>query len=78
MPTYYLYPKAISLDEITFKKTDVEIGIAQFTQSDFAILEFGSLTDISIVVDRINKTVTKSIAANDIQHHTSGRRVYRI
>ena len=25
MPTYYLYPKAISLDEITFKKTDVEI-----------------------------------------------------
>ena len=36
MPTYYLYPKAISLDEITFKKTDVEIGTAQFTQSDFS------------------------------------------
>ena len=72
MPTYYLYPTAISIDDLNFPKVDLEIGSGQFVESDFAIIDFGSLTDLSISVDRINGNVTKSINANDIQYHTSG------
>ena len=72
MPTYYLFPTAVSLNDVNYPKVDLEIGSGQFAESDFAIIDFGSLTDVSIVIDRINGNVTKSINANDIQTHTSG------
>ena len=70
MPTYYLFPTAVSLNDVNYPKVDLEIGSGQFAESDFAIIDFGSLTDVSIVIDRINGNVTKSINANDIQTHT--------
>ena len=72
MPTYYLFPTAVSLNDVNYSKVDLEIGSGQFAESDFAIIDFGSLTDVSIVIDRINGNVSKSINANDIQTRTSG------
>ena len=52
MPTYYLNPVVIVLSDLVFKKVDLEPGSGQFVNTDFLIQDFGSMTSLSITVDR--------------------------
>ncbi len=52
MPTYYLNPAVILLSDLDFKKVDLEPGTGQFVNSDFLIQDFGSMSNLSISVDR--------------------------
>ena len=50
MSNLYFYPGLISLENIDFEKLDILPGTAKFAVADFAILNAGSIYDLSITV----------------------------
>jgi surface protein len=55
-----MYPTIISLENLDFEKLDILPGTAKFAVADFAILNAGSIYDLSITVDRYGQNLTKS------------------
>jgi len=55
-----MYPTIISLENLDFEKLDILPGTAKFAVADFAILNAGSIYDLSIIVDRYGQNLTKS------------------
>ena len=51
MSSNYMYPTIISLEDLDFEKLDILPGTAKFAVADFAILNAGSIYDLSIIVD---------------------------
>ena len=60
MSQRYFYPGLISLENIDFEKLDILPGTAKFAVADFAILNAGSIYDLSITVDRDGQNLIKS------------------
>ena len=60
MSNLYFYPGLISLENIDFEKLDILPGTAKFAVADFAILNAGSIYDLSITVDRDGQNLIKS------------------
>ena len=60
MSSNYLYPSIVHLQNIDFEKLDVLPGTAKFAVADFAILNAGSIYDLSITVDRSGQNLIKS------------------
>ena len=60
MSSNYMYPTIISLENLDFEKLDILPGTAKFAVADFAILNAGSIYDLSIIVDRYGQNLTKS------------------
>ena len=60
MSTTYLNPKIIDLDDLDFVKMDIAPGTAQLIEVDFAIAGYGSLASLSIEVNRVAQTCTKT------------------
>ena len=60
MSSNYMYPTIISLENLDFEKLDILPGTAKFAVADFAILNAGSIYDLSITVDRYGQNLTKS------------------
>ena len=60
MSSNYMYPTIISLEDLDFEKLDILPGTAKFAVADFAILNAGSIYDLSIIVDRYGQNLTKS------------------
>ena len=60
MSSNYLYPSIVHLQNIDFEKLDVLPGTAKFAVADFAILNAGSIFDLSITVDRFGQNLIKS------------------
>ena len=54
----YLNPTIIELDDVDFTKIDVVAGWATFKEADFAIADFGTLSGLSITVDRVYQKIT--------------------
>ena len=48
MSSNYMYPTIISLENLDFEKLDILPGTAKFAVADFAILNAGSIYDLSI------------------------------
>ena len=60
MSSNYMYPTIISLQDLDFEKLDILPGTAKFAVADFAILNAGSIYDLSIIVDRYGQNLKKS------------------
>ena len=60
MSNLYFYPGLISLENIDFEKLDILPGTPKFAVADFAILNAGSIYDLSITVDRDGQNLIKS------------------
>ena len=60
MSNLYFYPGLISLENIDFEKLDILPGTPKFAVADFAILNAGSIYDLSITVDRYGQNLIKS------------------
>ena len=60
MSSNYMYPTIISLENLDFEKLDILPGTAKFAVADFAILNAGSIYDLSIIVDRYGQNLKKS------------------
>ena len=60
MSSNYLYPSIVHLQNVDFEKLDVLPGTAKFAVADFAILNAGSIYDLSITVDRSGQNLIKS------------------
>ena len=60
MSSNYLYPSIVHLQNVDFEKLDVLPGTAKFAVADFAILNAGSIFDLSITVDRFGQNLIKS------------------
>ena len=60
MSQLYFYPGLISLENIDFEKLDILPGTPKFAVADFAILNAGSIYDLSITVDRDGQNLIKS------------------
>tara|TARA_B100002052_G_scaffold232123_1_gene215007 strand:+ start:5306 stop:6139 length:834 start_codon:yes stop_codon:yes gene_type:complete len=59
----YLNPTIIALADLDFQKMDIAPGTATFANAHFAIANFGTLSGLSITVDRVLKQITKSATA---------------
>ena len=70
MSQRYFYPGLISLENIDFEKLDILPGTAKFAVADFAILNAGSIYDLSITVDRDGQNLIKS--CSDLVFSESG------
>ena len=70
MSNLYFYPGLISLENIDFEKLDILPGTAKFAVADFAILNAGSIYDLSITVDRDGQNLIKS--CSDLVFSESG------
>ena len=60
MSSHYLYPSIVYLQNVDFEKLDILPGTAKFAVADFAILNAGSIFDLSITVDRFGQNLIKS------------------
>ena len=60
MSSNYLYPSIVYLQNVDFEKLDILPGTAKFAVADFAILNAGSIYDLSITVDRFGQNLIKS------------------
>ena len=60
MSSNYLYPSIVYLQNVDFEKLDILPGTAKFAVADFAILNAGSIFDLSITVDRFGQNLIKS------------------
>ena len=78
MPTYYLNPVVIVLSDLVFKKVDLEPGSGQFVNTDFLIQDFGSMTSLSITVDRTiaGGRVVYYTDANNLATYSNGAKFY--
>ena len=72
MTVNHLYPVVIPLSDINFSKIDVEVDSATFITSDFAILNYGSITDFTISVNRVSQSVVKSVEETNIIPNSQG------
>ena len=78
MPTYYLNPVVIVLSDLVFKKVDLEPGSGQFVNSDFLIQDFGSMSNLSISVDRtvVDGRIIYYTDANNVVLHSDGAKFF--
>ena len=52
MPSYYLNPSIVLLSDLEFGKLDIDPGTGSFSPNDFLIKDFGSITNLSVSIDR--------------------------
>ena len=76
MTVNHLYPVVIPLSDINFSKIDVGVDSATLVASDFAIMNYGSITDFSITVDRTSQSVIKSVNESNIVPNGQGGSFY--
>ena len=76
MTVNHLYPVVIPLSDINFSKIDVGGESATLVASDFAIMNYGAITDFSITVDRTSQSVIKSVNESNIVPNGQGGSFY--
>ena len=78
MPTYYLNPVVIVLSDLEFEKVDLEPGSGQFVNADFLIQDFGSMSNLSISVDRtvVDGRIIYYTDANNVVLHSDGAKFF--
>ena len=59
--TSYINPTIIELDDINFLKLDIAPETALFKEADFAILNAGSMVNLTITVDRDKEELRKDV-----------------